>query len=56
LGEVGIDSLAEPRLLMPPLETLIKQDLADPAAAHADTLLTQVRDQAIQRPAGKRQV
>ena len=40
---------------MPPFETFLDEDLADPAAAHGDAPLAQVGDQAVQRPAGERQ-
>ena len=54
-GEVGIDPLAEPGLVMAPLQALVNKDLTDPAAAHADAVVGQVGDQPIQGPAGKRQ-
>src|SRR4051794_9819616 len=40
---------------MPPLETLLDEDLADPAAAHGGALLAQVDDQTVQRPGRERQ-
>ena len=40
---------------MPPFQPFLDEDLADPAAAHGDTLLAQVDDQTVQRPAGERQ-
>ena len=53
--EVLIDPRAEPGLFVPPLETLLDEDLADPAAAHGDALPGQVGHQPIQRPGGERQ-
>jgi hypothetical protein len=54
--EVRIDPRTEPGFLLTPLQPFRQQDLADPAALHADTLLAQMRDQTVQRPTGERQV
>ena len=54
--EVRIDPRTEPGLLLTPCQPFSQQDLADPAALHADALLAQVRNQTLQRPAGKRQL
>src|SRR4051812_38578877 len=54
-GEVGIDPLTEPSLLMAPFQTFADEDLADPAAAHGDAVVGQVGHQTIQGPAGKGQ-
>jgi hypothetical protein len=54
--EVRIDPCAEPGLLLTPLQPLGEQDLAHPAALHANALLAQVDHQAIQRPCGERQI
>jgi hypothetical protein len=43
LGEVGIDPLTEPGLLMTPFQTFADEDLADPAAAHGDAMVGQIR-------------
>src|SRR5579863_3804359 len=51
--EVRIDPRAEPGFFLAPLETLIDQDLADAATAHADALFAQIGDHAVERPAGK---
>jgi len=49
-GEVGIDPCAEPGFFLTPLEAFGQEHLADPAAPHADALLAEVGDQAIQGP------
>ena len=59
-GEVRIDPGAEPvrrirRTFLAPLEALGQEHLADPAAPHADALLAEIGDQAIQRPRGEGQ-
>src|SRR5258708_17108442 len=52
-SEVGIDSLAKPRLFVSPTEAFRDEDLADAAALHANPFDTvQVVHQPIQRPAG----
>jgi hypothetical protein len=56
LGEVGIDPLAEPGLLLAPAQPLIQQDLVDAAALDGDPLpLIEIRLQAVQRPTAERQ-
>ena len=55
-GELGIDPLAEPGLLMPPLQPLIDEDLADAAPLDRDALpLVEVISQAVERPAAEGQ-
>src|SRR3954453_12067466 len=54
-GEVRIDPLTEPGLVMAPLEALTDEDLPDPAAPHRDAVVGQVGAQPIQGPAGKGQ-
>jgi hypothetical protein len=49
-GEVGIDPLAEPVLLLPPAQALGDQDLVDTAPLHADPLLVEVVLEAVERP------
>src|SRR3954453_6972490 len=52
-GEGGIDPRAEPGFFLTPLESFGQEHLADPTAPHADALLAEVDDQAIQGPRGK---
>ena len=54
--EVRVHARTEPSFLLTPLQPFGQQDLADPAALHADAFLAQMRDQTVQRPAGERQV
>ena len=54
-GEVGIDPLTKPGLVMTPFQTFADEDLADPAAAHGDAVVGQISHQTIQGPAGKGQ-
>jgi hypothetical protein len=54
--EVRVDPRTEPGFLLTPCQPFGQQDLADPAALHADTLLAEVSNQTVQRPAGERQV
>jgi hypothetical protein len=55
-GELWVYAGAEPGLLLAPLQPFGEQHLTDPAALHADALLAQVGDQAVQRPGGERQI
>jgi hypothetical protein len=56
LGEGGVHPLAEPGLLRAPADAFRHQNLIDPAALDGDPLvLGQVRDEAVERPTGKRQ-
>jgi hypothetical protein len=41
-GEVGIDPLTEPGLVVAPLQALTDEDLTDPAAPHRDAVVGQV--------------
>src|SRR3954454_19304088 len=54
--EVRIHARAKPGFLLTPLQPFGQQDLADPAALHADARLAEVSHQTVQRPAGERQV
>ena len=54
-GEVRIDPLTEPGLVVAPLQALTDEDLTDPAAPHRDALIGQIGHQPIQGPAGKGQ-
>src|ERR1700740_2372368 len=54
-GEVRIDPLTEPGLVVAPLQALLDKDFADPTAAHANALGGQVRNPAIQGPRRKGQ-
>jgi len=54
-GEVRVDPRAEPGLFLAPLQALGQEHLTDPAAPHANPLLTEIGDQAIQGPRGEGQ-
>jgi hypothetical protein len=49
-GEVGVNPLAEPALLLPPAEALGDQDLVDPAPPDADPLGVEVVLKPVERP------
>ena len=56
-GELGIDPCAEPRLLFPPAEPLVDEDLVDATPRDRHSLrLVAVGLQAVPRPTAKRQV
>src|SRR5262245_23675008 len=55
-GKVGIDSLAEPGLLMAPLQPLVHEDLAEAAPLDRDALLfVEIGLQTIDRPGAEGQ-
>jgi hypothetical protein len=54
-GEVGVDPLAEPALLLAPAQALGQEDLVDAAPPDADPLGVEVVLQAVQRPGGEGQ-
>jgi hypothetical protein len=53
--ELRVYARAEPGFLLPPIQSFGQQNLADPAALHADALFAQGSNQAVQRPGGERQ-
>ena len=53
--ELRVHPRPEPGLFLAPLQPFGEQNLADPAALHANALLAQVGHQAVQRPRRKRQ-
>ena len=54
-GKVGVDPRAEPGFFLTPLQAFGQEHFTDPTAPHADALLAEVGDQAIQGPRGKGQ-